>query len=129
MEQVVDHPGVEALRLDFQIHRRIHVHGNRLDPSTDLRAHTLEEGANGLAAPTLTDPQHLLGIGTNRHCGIAMPLVQSELIHDQAADSAQVWCCNVPVETAKVDGLDGVPMIGSSRTKASNQLTIARVSG
>jgi len=83
MEQVVHHFGLRAVPLHFQVESGVHVHGDRLDVLAMLTG-PLEEWANRLATGAVADPQHACSLRIHDHRGVAMALVQGELVHPQA---------------------------------------------
>jgi len=109
VEQVVNDFRPRAMLLHFQIEGRIHVHRHSLDLLATL-AEQLEEGADGLAAVTQTDPQNAGTLGIHDHCRVTMTLVQSELVHHQTAHIARLEGAECGLQTPFVQGLDGVPV-------------------
>jgi len=73
--------------LYLQVESRVHVHGHRLNLLAVL-AEQFKERADRLTAVAVADPQHPCSLGIHDDRGIAMPLVQGELVHHQPADTA-----------------------------------------
>lgn len=109
MEQVVHHFGLRAVSLHFQVESGVHVHGYRLDVLAML-TEPLEEWANRLAAFAVANPQHACSLGIHDHRGVAMALVQGELVHHQAPEVAGLDGACLRFQAAFVEGLEGVPM-------------------
>jgi len=76
---------------------------------TALRAKQFEERAYILAVPAASDPQHALARGLDDHRGIAVTLLDRELIeHDdpEAVDDRPEF----PLQTREIELLDGLPV-------------------
>ena len=109
MEQVINHLGLRTMFFYLQIEGGVHVHGNGFNLLA-LFAQQLEKGANGLPAITVAHPQHTSPFSIHDHSGITMAFMQSELVHHQPSHSARFKGANTGLESAYVDGLDGMPM-------------------
>lgn len=75
----------------------------RLHPSL---AQQLEEGVDRLAGTATAEPKHLFAGRINDHRGVAMPLMDGELVHGQKLHSIEVDRAKLALEIALFDGLD-----------------------
>ena len=110
VEQVIDHPCLWAVVLNFQVHGGIHIHRHGFDLATGFRPQPFKEGAYRCSTAAFSNPEDLLSIRINRHGGVAVSLEQGELIHDQSANSMPVRLSHFPLETLMVDGFDRMPV-------------------
>ncbi len=109
MEQVVHHLGLGAVLLYLQIKGRIHVHCHRLDLLAVL-TQQFEERANRLPTVAMPDPQHTRPFGIHDHRGVAMPFMESELVHDQATNLSGLEPADGRLQATLVELFEGVPM-------------------
>jgi len=72
------------LLANFEIHGRVHVHGNGFDSLAALLSQQLEEWPDRFSAGVFGDPQHPHSLGIQGDSGIPVTLVQGEFVHDQA---------------------------------------------
>ncbi|MCY1526058.1 hypothetical protein D9M68_610610 [compost metagenome] len=93
----------------FQVEGGVHVHRHRFDLPATL-AQQLEERAYGLTAVALAHPQYPRAFGIHDDRGVAVALVQSELIHHQTPDIAWLEGPYAGLQAALVDSLDRVPV-------------------
>lgn len=110
MKQVIDHLRFGALGAHLQIKRGVHVHRDGFDALASLLAQELEKRSNSFSAAVLTYPQHAHSLGIHDHRGIAAPLVQSKLIHHQAAHALGVKAAVQGLQALLVNAFDGVPV-------------------
>lgn len=110
VEQVIDHPCLWAVVLNFQVHGGIHIHRHGFDLATGFRPQPFKEGAYRCSTAAFSNPEDLLSIRINRHGGVAVSLEQGELIHDQSTNPAFIWLSHFSFEAPMVDGLDRMPM-------------------
>jgi hypothetical protein len=75
-----------------------------------LAAEQLEERADVLAAPAATDPQHALARGLDNHRGIAMALVDRELIERDDLEAVEVDGPQFAQQASAIDLLDRLPV-------------------
>jgi hypothetical protein len=109
MEEIVDDAGVWTMRLNLQIHGRVHVHGDGFDVLTVL-AQPLEEGPDRRAGAAFADPEHLLALSIHDDRGVAMAFEQGKLIHHQEAHAAEIRLRQCSREAGLINGLQGMPV-------------------
>ena len=110
VEQVLDDLGVGALVAYLLREGLAHVHDRRLDPGPALLAKRLEEGAQVLAAPATTHPEHLPAAGLDHDGRVAVPLLDRELVHGDDLQAPKVRGTERLLEASLVDLLDGGPV-------------------
>ena len=110
VKEVIHYLSVRAMLPDFQIKRRIHVHGHGFDLLAPFRSQQLEEGTNRLAAVAFADPQDAHPVCIHDHGGVAMSLVQRKFIHDQTAEAVGDKLTVQLLQSAVIDFFDGVPV-------------------
>lgn len=121
MEEVIDDLGVWAVLPDLQIEGGVHVHGDGLDLPATVFAEQLKEGADGFTAAAFAAPEDSHALGIHDDCGVAMPLVQGKLIHNQALDTAGSKFAKQPFQALIIDRLDGVPVQPSQLRHMGNR--------
>ena len=106
--------------LHLQVESRVHVHGHRFDPLAVL-AEQFKERADRLAAVAVADPQHPCSLGIHDYRGVAMPLVQGEFVHHQAADVARIEGAYLSFQAAFVERFEGVPVQAAEAADVANR--------
>ncbi len=109
MKEVEDDLGPGALVADLGFEGGAHVHDHRLEPLAPPLAQELEERAVILASAAPADPQDLLDDGIDHHRGVAVPLVDGELVHGDHADAGKLNGAERFMQIALVDRLDRIP--------------------
>lgn len=110
VEQVIDDLGLRTVLPDLQVERRVHVHRHCLDAGAAIGATGLEERAHRRSAVAFADPQHAHAFGVHHHAGVAVPLVQCELVNHQTSGLTRVEAAVQLSQSSPVDLLDGVPV-------------------
>lgn len=109
MEQVVRHFGLRVVLLHLQIEGGVHVDSHRFDLCVTL-AEQLEERTDGITTVALGHPERTRALGIHDDRGVAVVLVQGELIHHQVSHIAWLEDPYAGVQAALVDGLDRMPV-------------------
>ena len=107
--------GVGALGADLGLVGTVHIHGHGLDAVAPGAAQQFEERADILAPAAAPDPQNLLDRGIDDDGGVAMTLVNGELIHGQDGDAAQINGAERIHQVSLVDRLHGIPAQAEER--------------
>ena len=110
VKQVIDHFCVRTLLANFEVHGRVHVHGDGFDALAALLSQQLEEWPDRFPAIAFPNPQHPHSLGIQGNSGISVPLVQGEFVHDKAL---YAFCREVTMQVLQalvIDVLDGMPV-------------------
>ncbi len=126
VEEVVDHFGLRAMKLHLQVEGAVLVHRHGLYRLCML-AEQHEEGTQVQAASAFADPQNLPRVGVGDHGGVAMALVEGELVDDQAADLAPRYRRQFAYQPRLVHALDGVPRQADQRGHVLDRQQLAKL--
>ena len=111
VEEVEDDLGVRALGPELLLEGGGHVHDHGVDPGTALGAqHVGEEGPDGLPGAADPDPQDLLAGGVDDDGGVAVALVQGELVDAPHRDVGEVHGLEAGGQGPFVHLLHGMPV-------------------
>ena len=110
VKQVIDDFCVRTLLANFEVHGRVHVHGDGFDTLAALLSQQLEEWSDRFPAIAFPNPQHPHSRGIQSDSGIPVSLMQGEFVHDQAL---YAFCREVTMQVLQalvINVLDGMPM-------------------
>jgi hypothetical protein len=110
VEQVVDDARVRRVGRDFLAIRRAHVHHDRFEPRTSRGSQQAKERSQILACAAATDPKHALPRRLDHHRGVAVALLDRELIEPENRDTAEIDRPEPRRQVALVDLLDRLPV-------------------
>jgi len=109
VEQILHDLDPWALVPNFLLVGGVHVDRHCTEPTPTLRSQFLKKRPDVLTTPAPTHPKDALGRWVYNHRGVAMSLLNGELIHGDDFDTAEIDWSKGFLQVFSVDLLDGVP--------------------